>query len=77
MHAAVLVEVADALADHGLVTVAAIASPIHGADGNREFLFHGRRTGPGLAGPALEALATGNIIGNVTQPGGPSDENAT
>ena len=77
VHAAVLVEVAGALADHGLVTVAAIASPIHGADGNREFLYHGRRTGRGLAEPALEALATGNITGNVTQPGGPSGENVT
>jgi 23S rRNA (cytidine1920-2'-O)/16S rRNA (cytidine1409-2'-O)-methyltransferase len=76
VHASVLVEVAGALDAHGLVAVAAIASPIHGADGNREFLFHGRRTGPGLSRSALEALATGDATGNVTQPGGPSGENA-
>ncbi|HEY3830787.1 MAG TPA: TlyA family RNA methyltransferase [Acidimicrobiia bacterium] len=81
VHAAVLLEVAGALAEQGLVTVAAVASPIHGADGNREFLFHARGTGPQLAVAALEALAagdtTGDIAGNVTQPGGPSGENAS
>ncbi|HEY1740703.1 MAG TPA: TlyA family RNA methyltransferase [Acidimicrobiia bacterium] len=77
VHAAVLTEVADALDEHGLVTVAAAASPIHGADGNREFLFHGRRTGPRLAPEALVALASEDVANNVTPPGGPSGENAT
>jgi 23S rRNA (cytidine1920-2'-O)/16S rRNA (cytidine1409-2'-O)-methyltransferase len=76
VHAAVLHEVASGLAETGLVTVAAIASPIRGADGNREFLFHARKRGSASTSPveeaALEALA-----GNVTQPEAPSGENGS
>jgi 23S rRNA (cytidine1920-2'-O)/16S rRNA (cytidine1409-2'-O)-methyltransferase len=45
VHRAVLREVRDALAAHGIVVVAAIASPLRGSDGNVEFLFHARRVG--------------------------------
>ncbi len=37
-----------------------MASPLRGADGNREFLAHGRKPGPGVTrvdGAALDALA--------------------
>jgi 23S rRNA (cytidine1920-2'-O)/16S rRNA (cytidine1409-2'-O)-methyltransferase len=40
VHRDVLGTVATGLASHGLPVVAAIASPITGADGNREFLVH-------------------------------------
>ena len=40
VHQEVLVDVAMGLASHGLPVVGAIASPITGADGNREFLVH-------------------------------------
>jgi hypothetical protein len=37
--------------------VNAIASPLHGADGNREFLVHCRQTGQGMDVAALEMIA--------------------
>ena len=40
VHRDVLIEVASGLGQHGLPVVGAIASPITGADGNREFLVH-------------------------------------
>ncbi|MET0894387.1 MAG: TlyA family RNA methyltransferase [Acidimicrobiia bacterium] len=40
VHRAVLREVRDGLAGHGLIVTGAIPSPRRGADGNVEFLFH-------------------------------------
>lgn len=57
VHAAVLVEVSDGLAGAGLVVVDAIASPLHGADGNREFLVHCRRSGARVPAERLTELA--------------------
>jgi 23S rRNA (cytidine1920-2'-O)/16S rRNA (cytidine1409-2'-O)-methyltransferase len=57
VHAAVLVEVADGLEQRGLTVVDAMASPLHGADGNREFLMHCRRTGVRVTSPRLTELA--------------------
>jgi 23S rRNA (cytidine1920-2'-O)/16S rRNA (cytidine1409-2'-O)-methyltransferase len=57
VHAAVLREVADGLATDGLFVTALVASPIHGADGNREFLARADRVGPRLGTPALDAVA--------------------
>jgi 23S rRNA (cytidine1920-2'-O)/16S rRNA (cytidine1409-2'-O)-methyltransferase len=45
VHRAVLRETRDGLFEHGLVVVDAIPSPLRGADGNSEFLFHGRKHG--------------------------------
>ncbi len=73
VHTAVLREVADGLAVEGLVTVAAMESPVRGADGNREFLFHARRSGPALEPDALETLVIGNVTGSVA----PSSENGS
>jgi 23S rRNA (cytidine1920-2'-O)/16S rRNA (cytidine1409-2'-O)-methyltransferase len=42
VHRAVLRETRDAFAGHGLVVVDAVRSPLRGADGNVEFLFHAR-----------------------------------
>jgi 23S rRNA (cytidine1920-2'-O)/16S rRNA (cytidine1409-2'-O)-methyltransferase len=44
VHRAVLRETRAGLARHGLVVVDAMASPLRGADGNSEFLFHLRTT---------------------------------
>ena len=57
VHAAVLAEVAAGLADCGLFVTAVVASPITGADGNREFLVRADRTGPVLDAEALAAVA--------------------
>lgn len=57
VHAAVLRAVADAAAGVGWPVVAAIASPITGADGNREFLLHLRQRGLGMTEALLEQLA--------------------
>jgi 23S rRNA (cytidine1920-2'-O)/16S rRNA (cytidine1409-2'-O)-methyltransferase len=57
VHRAVLLEVATGLADAGLPVVNAIASPLHGADGNREFLVHCREAGTPMAASALEMIA--------------------
>jgi 23S rRNA (cytidine1920-2'-O)/16S rRNA (cytidine1409-2'-O)-methyltransferase len=57
VHAAVLVEVAEGLEARGLTVVDAMASPLHGADGNREFLMHCRRSGVRVTTPTLTDLA--------------------
>jgi 23S rRNA (cytidine1920-2'-O)/16S rRNA (cytidine1409-2'-O)-methyltransferase len=57
VHSAVLLEVATGLANAGLTVVDAIASPLQGADGNREFLVHCRHVGTPLAAAALETIA--------------------
>jgi 23S rRNA (cytidine1920-2'-O)/16S rRNA (cytidine1409-2'-O)-methyltransferase len=57
VHAAVLVEVADGLEAAGLIVVDAMASPLHGADGNREFLVHCRRAGARVPRSRLTELA--------------------
>ena len=57
VHRAVLLEVATGLAEAGLPVVNAIASPLHGADGNREFLVHCRLAGTPMAASALEMIA--------------------
>jgi 23S rRNA (cytidine1920-2'-O)/16S rRNA (cytidine1409-2'-O)-methyltransferase len=60
VHAAVLTEVADGLAAAGLVVLDAIESPLRGADGNREFLVHARRTGIPIEPTRLVALGYGD-----------------
>ncbi|HEY7106913.1 MAG TPA: TlyA family RNA methyltransferase [Acidimicrobiia bacterium] len=45
VHRAVLREVRDGLVGAGLVTVGVLPSPLRGADGNTEFLFHARHAG--------------------------------
>jgi 23S rRNA (cytidine1920-2'-O)/16S rRNA (cytidine1409-2'-O)-methyltransferase len=61
VHAAVLHEVVEGLAAAGLLVTAAIASPIRGADGNREFLVRADRVGPVLDAAALEAVARAGV----------------
>jgi 23S rRNA (cytidine1920-2'-O)/16S rRNA (cytidine1409-2'-O)-methyltransferase len=56
VHRAVLREVRDGLAAHGLLVTGAIASPLRGADGNVEFLVHADRTGPLVANDALDVV---------------------
>jgi 23S rRNA (cytidine1920-2'-O)/16S rRNA (cytidine1409-2'-O)-methyltransferase len=56
VHAAVLGEVMAGLAAVGLVILDALESPLRGADGNREFLFHARRTGVAIECSTLDAL---------------------
>ncbi|MFI5048112.1 MAG: SAM-dependent methyltransferase, partial [Acidimicrobiia bacterium] len=51
VHRAVLRETRDGLATHGLVVIDVAASPLRGADGNTEFLFHARLARSG-ASPA-------------------------
>lgn len=63
VHAAVLLEVVTGLANAGLTVVDAIASPLHGADGNREFLVHCRHVGTALGTEKLTLIA-------LTPPGG-------
>jgi 23S rRNA (cytidine1920-2'-O)/16S rRNA (cytidine1409-2'-O)-methyltransferase len=55
VHRAVLQEVADALADAGLVVNAVVPSPLRGADGNVEFLAHARRDATPVAAAALDS----------------------
>lgn len=57
VHRDVLVEVATGLASHGLPVVGAVASPITGADGNREFFVHVDR--------AARAVAPARLVGAV------------
>ena len=56
VHAAVLVEVARGLETARIFVRGVVASPLLGADGNREFLVHCRQTGPSIS-PALLASA--------------------
>ncbi len=71
VHAAVLVEVATELGAVGLVTEAAVASSILGADGNREFLFHARQGARPIHDDQLEELAR-----TVAAADPPSEQNA-
>jgi len=57
VHADVLRSVAAGLGDAGLPVVDGIESPIHGAEGNREFLFHVRRGAAPRDPDQLAALA--------------------
>ena len=61
VHAAVLHEVAGALAAAGVFVTAVVASPIRGADGNREFLVRADRTGPVVDAAALDAVARDEV----------------
>lgn len=64
VHRAVLDEVVDGLAGHGLVVTAAMRSPLTGADGNVEFLARAarRETAPTPVGAAaLDALAESGV----------------
>ena len=56
VHRAVLSEVVDGLAAHGLTVTAVIRSPLTGADGNVEFLAHARPAATGVRTVAREAL---------------------
>jgi 23S rRNA (cytidine1920-2'-O)/16S rRNA (cytidine1409-2'-O)-methyltransferase len=55
VHRAVLAEVRDGLAGHSLVTIGAMVSPLRGADGNVEFLFHCRAHGALVDNAVLDA----------------------
>jgi 23S rRNA (cytidine1920-2'-O)/16S rRNA (cytidine1409-2'-O)-methyltransferase len=55
VHRAVLHEVRDGLRAHGLHVVDVMVSPLHGADGNVEFLVHCDTRGPALDDAALDA----------------------
>lgn len=57
VHTAVLREVTDGLAAVGLFVTGVVASPITGADGNREFLVRADRVGPVLDPATLAAAA--------------------
>jgi 23S rRNA (cytidine1920-2'-O)/16S rRNA (cytidine1409-2'-O)-methyltransferase len=57
VHAAVLAEVTAGLAEHGLVVTDVVASPLRGADGNREFFVRADRRGPPLDPARLAAIA--------------------
>ncbi|MBM3672866.1 MAG: TlyA family RNA methyltransferase [Actinobacteria bacterium] len=57
VHAEVLLEVTTGLVEQGIVTVDIVESPLLGAEGNREFLLHGRRDGAVVPTDRLLALA--------------------
>jgi 23S rRNA (cytidine1920-2'-O)/16S rRNA (cytidine1409-2'-O)-methyltransferase len=56
VHRAVLGEVRDGLAGHDLHAIAALASPVRGADGNVEFLFHVAKHGALVDDASLDAV---------------------
>ena len=56
LHREVLVDVARAAQDLGYCVPAACASPITGAEGNREFFLQLRPDGARLDGPAIDAM---------------------
>jgi 23S rRNA (cytidine1920-2'-O)/16S rRNA (cytidine1409-2'-O)-methyltransferase len=58
VHTEVLVSVTAGLAEHGIVAVDVTESPLRGADGNREFLLHGRRTGAVVPTDRLIAMGS-------------------
>jgi len=58
VHIEVLVDVTAGLAEHGIIAVDVVESPLHGADGNREFLIHGRREGTVVPTDRLRALVS-------------------
>ena len=55
VHRAVLGDVVDGLAGAGLGVTAAMPSPLRGAAGNVEFLFHARKTDPTVTSADLDA----------------------
>ncbi|HEV2310426.1 MAG TPA: TlyA family RNA methyltransferase [Acidimicrobiia bacterium] len=57
LHADVLTRLAVGLGEHALPVVAATASPLRGADGNREFLLWVRRGQPAADPAAVAAVA--------------------
>ncbi len=59
VHAAVLREVTEGLGCQGLVVVGVVASPLLGADGNREFFAHCRHSGARVGADLLDDLAAG------------------
>jgi len=61
VHRAVLRETRDGLAALDLVVVGAVTSPLKGADGNVEFLFHARRAASDPA-PALDDAALDSLV---------------
>lgn len=62
VHRAVLREVAAGLDAAGLPVCDAIASPIAGADGNREFLVYIDRAAPGADLESLSDVATSGVV---------------
>jgi hypothetical protein len=50
-----------ALDEAGVGTIGVVASPITGADGNREFLIHGRRGRSGLDRGTVRRVVRGGI----------------
>jgi 23S rRNA (cytidine1920-2'-O)/16S rRNA (cytidine1409-2'-O)-methyltransferase len=61
LHRQALLHVAEGARGEGYAVLGVCASPITGAEGNREFFLHLRREGPGLHGPAL-AAAVGRAV---------------
>ncbi len=70
VHREVLTRVAEGLDAHGLPVVAAVASPLLGPEGNREFFFHVRR-GATAEAPAVLAEAAATEVAT-TERGGAS-----
>jgi 23S rRNA (cytidine1920-2'-O)/16S rRNA (cytidine1409-2'-O)-methyltransferase len=56
VHRAVLREVVDGLATHGLGVVGLVASPLRGADGNREFFAHARHGAPTVVAADIDLV---------------------
>jgi 23S rRNA (cytidine1920-2'-O)/16S rRNA (cytidine1409-2'-O)-methyltransferase len=56
VHREVLHEVVDGLGEHGLGAMAVIASPLRGADGNREFFAHIRHGEPRLGASEIDEV---------------------
>ncbi len=59
VHRAVLREVIDGLAGHGLGAGALAASPLRGAEGNVEFLLHSRAGGATVTDAAIDTVVAG------------------
>jgi 23S rRNA (cytidine1920-2'-O)/16S rRNA (cytidine1409-2'-O)-methyltransferase len=58
VHRAVLDDVVDGLARAGIGVTAAMPSPLRGAAGNVEFLFHAHKAGPTISPDALDAAVS-------------------
>ncbi|HXY94104.1 MAG TPA: TlyA family RNA methyltransferase [Acidimicrobiia bacterium] len=65
VHRDVLRAVRDGLTAHGLIVVDVMASPLRGADGNVEFLVHGRRRGA----PVDDATLDRAVVDAAASPG--------
>jgi 23S rRNA (cytidine1920-2'-O)/16S rRNA (cytidine1409-2'-O)-methyltransferase len=63
VHRAVLDDVTRGLAGAGIGVVAAMPSPLRGAAGNVEFLFHARKGGPVVTADALDAAVAEAHVG--------------